>query len=123
MRPQDLYDRLTAGYEYDPMYGALCNERDQLKAENAKLREERDHWHVEQVHAYGNWEDARKRAIELAFENAKLRSLIDRFIEYVSQDRCEGCVFKSRCNDALLDECWQLTEIRKDAAGLGIEVQ
>jgi len=38
MRPQDLFDRLAAGYEYDPMYGALCNERDQLKAENAKLR-------------------------------------------------------------------------------------
>ena len=31
--------RLEAGYEYDPMYGQLCNERDQLKAENAKLRE------------------------------------------------------------------------------------
>lgn len=39
MRPQDLLDRLAAGYEYDPMYGSLCNERDQLKAENAKLRE------------------------------------------------------------------------------------
>lgn len=31
--------RLEAGYEYDPMYGELCNERDGLKAENAKLRE------------------------------------------------------------------------------------
>lgn len=39
MKPQDLLARLAAGYEYDPMYGALCNERDQLKAENAKLRE------------------------------------------------------------------------------------
>lgn len=39
MRPQDLFDRLAAGYEYDQMYGALCNERDQLKAENVKLRE------------------------------------------------------------------------------------
>lgn len=39
MKPQDLFDRLAAGYEYDPMYGALCNERDQLKAENSKLRE------------------------------------------------------------------------------------
>jgi len=39
MKPQDLLDRLAAGYEYDPMYGALCNERDQLKAENEKLRE------------------------------------------------------------------------------------
>ena len=30
--------RLESGYAYDPMYGQLCNERDQLKAENAKLR-------------------------------------------------------------------------------------
>ena len=47
-----------------------------LKNENAKLREERDHWHVEQVHAYGNWEDAHKRATELEAENAKLRELV-----------------------------------------------
>lgn len=39
MRPEDLLARLEAGYAYDPMYGQLCNERDQLKAENAKLRE------------------------------------------------------------------------------------
>ena len=39
MRPEDLLARLEAGHEYDPMYGQLCNERDQLKAENAKLRE------------------------------------------------------------------------------------
>ena len=44
-----------------------------LQAENARLREERDHWHVEQVHAYGNWEDAHKRAIELEAENDKLK--------------------------------------------------
>ena len=39
MKPQDLLARLEAGYEYDPMYGELCNERDRLAAENAKLRE------------------------------------------------------------------------------------
>lgn len=39
MRPEDLLARLEAGHEYDPMYGQLCNERDQLKAENAKLLE------------------------------------------------------------------------------------
>ena len=49
------------------------NASEQLKAENAKLREERDHWHVEQVHAYGNWEDAHKRVIELEKQNAELR--------------------------------------------------
>lgn len=46
-------------------------------AENAKLREERDRWHVEQVHAYGNWEDAHKRATELELENAKLREVVN----------------------------------------------
>lgn len=40
MRPEDLLARLEAGYAYDPMYGQLCNERDQLKAENTKLREQ-----------------------------------------------------------------------------------
>lgn len=39
MRPEDLLARLEAGYAYDPMYGQLCNERDQLQDENAKLRE------------------------------------------------------------------------------------
>ena len=48
---------------------------EELLDENAKLRKERDHWHVEQVHAYGNWEDAYKRAAELELENAKLREL------------------------------------------------
>lgn len=39
MKPQDLFARLEAGYEYDPMYGELCNERDRLADENEKLRE------------------------------------------------------------------------------------
>ncbi len=55
-------------------------------------------------------------------ENAKLRELCRKFAEYVSQDRCEGCVCKHRCNDGEIDECWQLTEIRKAAYDLGIEV-
>lgn len=53
---------------------------------------------------------------------ARLRELCRRFSDYVSQDRCEGCVYKSRCNDGLIDECWQLTEIRKLASELGVEV-
>ena len=58
----------------------------------------------------------------LADENAKLRELVRRYGEYTSQDRCEGCVYKSRCNDGKIEECWQLTEIRKLARELGIEV-
>jgi hypothetical protein len=55
-------------------------------------------------------------------ENAKLRELVRRYVEYTSQDRCEGCVVKSRCNDGDVEECWQLTEIRGLARELGIEV-
>lgn len=55
-------------------------------------------------------------------ENAKLRELVRRYGEYTSQDRCEGCVYKSRCNDGKIEECWQLTEIWELARELGIEV-
>lgn len=60
---------------------------------------------------------------ELQVENAKLRELVCRYVEYTSQDRCEGCVFKSKCNNGDVDECWQLTEIRELARELGIEVK
>jgi len=55
-------------------------------------------------------------------ENAKLRELVLRYVEYTSQDRCEGCVFKLRCNDGYVDECWRFAEIRGLARELGIEV-
>lgn len=59
----------------------------------------------------------------LAAENAKLRELCRRFSEYVSYDRCEGCVVKRRCNDGEVDECWQMCEIRKLARELRVEVE
>lgn len=55
-------------------------------------------------------------------KNSKLLELVRRYGEYTSQDRCEGCVCKSRCNDGEVDECWQRTEIRELARELGIEV-
>ena len=58
----------------------------------------------------------------LQAENAKLRELCRRFAEYASQDRCEGCVCKRRCNNGEIDECWQRTEIREAAHEFGIEV-
>ena len=63
------------------------------------------------------------RVKDLEAENAKLRELATRFADYVGQDRCEGCVTKTRCNEGLIDECWLLTEIREIADGLGIEVE
>jgi hypothetical protein len=59
---------------------------------------------------------------KLLAENAKLRELVRKYSDYTSQDRCEGCVCKSRCNDGDVDECWQRTEIRELARELGIEV-
>lgn len=60
---------------------------DATSVENEKLREERDHWHVEQVHAYGNWEDAHRRATELEVENKKLRELA----KLAVHSACFGC--------------------------------
>ena len=61
--------------------------------------------------------------IPIMAENSKLRELARRYGEYTDQDRCEGCVCKSRCNDGDVDECWKLTEIRGLARELGIEVR
>ncbi len=57
----------------------------------------------------------------LEAENAKLRELVRKYGEYTDQDRCEGCVCKSRCNDGDIEECWQLTKIRELARKLGVE--
>ena len=64
-------------------------------------------------------------AIRLESENDKLYKLYElvcMFAEYLSQDHCEGCVVKRRCNDGEVDECWQLAEIRKASHEFGIEV-
>ena len=66
--------------------------------------------------------DGADNARELRAENAKLRGLCRKFAEYLSKDRCEGCVVKRRCNEGDVEECWQRTEIRKVASELGIEV-
>ena len=70
MSKSELIDQCFFYQDMALKHGRMYNA---LKDESAKLREERDYWHVEQVHAYGNWEDAYKRAAELELENAKLR--------------------------------------------------
>ena len=54
------------------------DDRAELAERIVRLEDERDHWRVEQVHAYSNWEDAHKRASELEDENAKLREAEER---------------------------------------------
>ena len=86
----------------------LCGRICDLESENTKLRHD--------------LEEANNQAEEVCTENAKLRELVRRFCEYVSQDRCEGCVMKLRCNEGLIEECWQRSDIRTLASELGIEV-
>lgn len=79
-----------------------------------------NYWYQRLMNAYN--ESVERQIMTEQDENAKLRELCRKFAEYVSQDRCEGCVCKHRCNDGEIDECWQLTEIRELARELGIEV-
>ena len=96
----------------------LAKEASRLRAENAELREERNHWHVEQVHAYGNWEDAYKRASELESENAKLRELLTFYLGCLTKGHvnCDSCAFKD-------DVCGHGRKVIDGARELGIEVQ
>ena len=50
--------------------------REELAERIVQLEDQRNHWHVEQTHAYSNLEDACKRAKELESENAKLREQV-----------------------------------------------
>ena len=94
MHAKDLYERLAAGYDYDPMYGELCNERDGLKKENAKLREQ----------------GARlfDKTLELGTENEKLRELVRKWYPHM---------LKRVGRDALKQ--WGQMDVVKE---LGIEV-
>lgn len=116
--------------KYDGMeYEELVVAAQYMWMENAKLREERDHWRVEQVHAYGNWEDTYKRASELEAENAKLREqsarLFDKTLELGTENeklrelvrKWYPHMLKRVGRDAL--EQWGQMEVVKE---LGIEV-
>ena len=91
----------------------------ELNAENAKLRDDLE---TQREVATDNTRRNMREYKRVCDENDQLRELVRRYSEYTDQDRCEGCVYKSRCNDGYMDECWQLTEIRGLARELGIEV-
>ena len=79
-----------------------------------------NYWYQRLMNAYN--ESVERQIMTEQAENAKLRELVRKYVEYTSQDRCEGCVCKRKCNDGDIDECWQRTEIRELARELGIEV-
>ena len=59
---------------------------------------------------------------KLEEQNAKLREMASLVSEYISHDRCEGCVIKTACNSYELDECWMTTKLRNQLRDLGVEV-
>lgn len=137
MRPEDLLARLEAGYEYDPMYGHLCNERDQLKAENARLLDDNarlqevvtdDELHIRKVLEENA--ELRERAcnlfnavfaknnelIDLLCENEKLRELVRDY------DKMLGLALADyRGFDAPLSDATHIA-LRTRMYNLGIEV-
>lgn len=94
----------------------LKAENADLKAENARLRERC----AKTLEVGTRW---MAKAARFESENAALRELCRRYGEYISQDRCEGCVYKMRCNNGWMDECWQLGKIRDLASELGVEAE
>jgi hypothetical protein len=108
------YDRLVDvlhEVETEAVYAYHCLQQDCATATNSS------------EHFFKKWWHAECELDRLKKENDKLRELACKYVEYTSEDCCEGCVFKSRCNDSEVDECWQLTEIRGLARELGIEVK
>lgn len=87
-----------------------------IEAENAALRERC----AKTLEVGTRW---MAKAARFESENTKLRELCRRYGEYISQDRCEGCVYKMRCNNGWMNECWQLGEIRDLARELGVEAE
>lgn len=91
--------------EYMTMLASMAESNE---AENAKLRKQSERLF--------------DTTLELGTENKKLWELVIMYNDYISQDRCDGCILKSQCNDGKVSECWQLTEIRERARELGVEV-
>lgn len=53
-------------------------------------------------------------------ENAKLWELIRLTAEYLSQDRCEGCICKRACDSGELDMCWIARKLMDTMCELGV---
>ena len=104
----DLLKTLRDGFKADV---------NKLKDENAKLRSERDHWHVEQVHAYGNWEDVHKYASSLKYDNNMMRKMMQGYVDDYTHDNCGSC-YGGLCEDC---DCW-LSNSVDELRELGIEV-
>ena len=66
--------------------------------------------------------DYAQEITSLRVNNSKLRELASLVSEYISHDRCEGCVIKTACNSYELDECWMTTKLRNQLRELGAEV-
>lgn len=71
---REAADRLE-GYQCGEISRMLHEAADTITSLQNRLQElqsEVNHWRTEQVHAYGNWEDAYKRIVELEANNGTL---------------------------------------------------
>lgn len=87
------------------------------------FKERNEHFARAMIDVQVSYIEAERAACDLEAENRKLRELCRRYGEYISQDRCEECVYKMRCNNGFIDECWQRSEIRDLARELGVEAE
>ncbi len=51
-----------------------------------------------------------------------LSKLVMDMLTHMRADGCEGCVYKARCDNGLLDECVEVTEFTKRASRLGVDL-
>lgn len=113
MSHMESLDKLQAelsGNVYADAFHTLYKLSQDVSAEHSELMAQAMKW-------------VRKEKVEpLEAENAKLRELASLVSEYISHDRCEGCVIKTACNSYELDECWMTTKLRNQLRELGVEV-
>lgn len=58
----------------------------------------------------------------LESENDRLRDISRLVAEFLSHDRCEGCVTKRACNAGELDHCWMAEELVRMLGEVGEQV-
>lgn len=115
--------------------GALHEEIDRLRDEEARLREDiRKHVKMPDepleidekdfyVRAFIKWATEEQPEVKrLEAENAKLRRLVHRIISHVEHPPCEGCLAEMSCDGEHVTQCDEWLFMVADARKLGIEV-
>ena len=115
---RNAYDGIDFNQEVAAAYvlaDELGERIDQLSAENAKLRDERDRMYKANVEKNGE-------ILRLLEENAKLRELVKGLMGHVMHPPCEGCIAEMNCDCSDLTQCDEWLFFEADARRLGVEV-